>query len=118
MSLKNKVEDEIQAYHQFMHDAMVKAYAVHVKRDINGNPLEYEDMFGGEGHVLYHLFRGHAEGEGHADRILDDYLGRAKLGYPVKCKFSEEYRAFLRKERNYGVQSPPLSLRRRLLKVA
>lgn len=106
------------AAHQTMHNALVKALGVNVDRDVNGKSLSYSDKFGAEGKVMYNLFRGHEQGEGHADRILDDYLGRHRLGYPVKCKFSEDYRAFLHTERSHGTTAPALSLRARLLRVA
>lgn len=118
MSYFSKSEEETQSAHQRMHDALVQALGVYIKRDVNGKPLSYSDKFGAEGNVIHHLFRGHEHGEGHADRILDDYLGRHKLGYPVKCKFSEEYRDWLRKERSHGTTAPALSLRARLLRVA
>lgn len=114
MSLKS---EENHSYHQLQHKMLVSALPVLVERDINGQPVSYSDKFGEEGHIHYNLFRGHARGDGHADRILDHYLGCVKNGVPLKCAFSDEYANFLRTERNTGTTAPVLSLRARLQRV-
>lgn len=116
MSL-TKSEDEIHSYHQWQHTMLLNALPVQVDRDVNGQPVSYTDKFGEVKHVHYHLFRGHEHGDGHADRILDNYLECVKHGVPIKCAFSEEYATFLRKERNIGTMAPVFSLRARLLRV-
>ena len=121
--MADKAKQEQHNYHQMQHDYMLHAFPVHVERDAKGRVIAYDDVFREEVEgrpvvVNYNLFRGSKRGEGHADRILDHYLGCHKLGFQIKCSFSEEYMEFLRKERNYeDAVPPPLSLRSRLMKV-
>ena len=113
-----KTVEEINNHHQYQHKMLALALPVQVERDINGHALSYADNFGEKGNIEYHLFNGHAEGEGHADRILDHYLCCVKQGIPLTCHFSEECRSFLRNERLHGAVAPPQTLRARLLRVA
>jgi hypothetical protein len=114
--MAEKAKQEQHIHHQTHHDYMRGALPVHVARDSKGRVTGYEDLFGEEGTVNYNLYRGSSRGEGHADRILDHYLGCHKLGFPIHCSFSEEYQEFLRKESNYeDARPPPLSLRARLM---
>lgn len=119
MAAPRKTQEEEQLHHQTHHDYLRQALRVHVVRDDKDRVVSYEDVFGEEGVINYHLFRGSKRGEGHADRILDHYLGCRKMGFPITCSFSEEYLEFLRKERNYeDARPPPLSLRARLMAAA
>jgi hypothetical protein len=102
--------------YQVQHRLLLNALPVYVERDINGHPVNYSDKFGEECQLVrYNLYHGHAHGDGHADRILDHYLGCRDDS--VKCSFSEEYMEFLRKERNRGVVAPVFSVRARLMRI-
>lgn len=100
-----------------MHDCLHKALKVKVLKDRTDTPICYADVDPDQ----YNLFRGYKHGEGHADRLLDDYINRSevrKVELNDKCG-CVEYRKFLHAERMYGVDHlPHLSLRRRLLQKA
>ncbi len=101
--------------HEHLHKCFHAALKVSIKRDDAKRPVEFSDV----DPAPMGLFRGTAYGEGHADRLLDDYLCRTRLGATIKDCGCTEYRTFLRKERQYyGYKAPPLSLRGRLLKLA
>ena len=104
-------EKQAEFTHQYYHACLHNALKVHVVRDDRGDPVEFQDV---EPH-LYHLFRGAEHGEGHADRLLDDYIGRTKLGAELPPCGCAEYRRYLDNERKYGgAKAPKLSLRARL----
>lgn len=108
----NKTEFDPK-FHQDQHGAMHCALKVHIERDSAGNALSFAD----EGEFNYNLFRGSAYGEGHSDRLLDDYLNRKLLDADLKSKCScNEYTKFLRQEKLCHHNLPPLCLRLRLLK--
>jgi hypothetical protein len=114
--MNNKSETEHIAYRQQQHMLLHAALQVHVVRDGKDQPMNYLDKFGEEGVVLYNLYRGDQYGEGHADRLLDNFM--CQRGLKIKCSHCDEYRNFLRKESSLGVSAPPLSLRGRLLRQA
>ena len=64
----------------------------------------------------YNLYGQH-RGASHADRLLDDYLMRERLGVELKECSCSEYRDYLRNEEMYGVKHPHLSMRARLAKI-
>lgn len=104
-------------YHQAMHNCLHKALKVTVLKDRTDSIIAYADV----DPDLYNLYRGHGQGEGHADRLLDDYINRKevrKAELNDKCGCTE-YRNFLHTERMYGMDHlPHLSLRRRLMQNA
>lgn len=114
--MNNKSEAEHIAYRQHQHKMLHSALQVHVVQDDKKQPVSYLDKFGEEGIINYNLYRGDRYGEGHADRLLDDFM--CQRGHVIKCTQCEDYRNFLRKERSLGTTAPPLSLRERLLRVA
>ncbi len=98
---------------------MHNALKVHILRDEGGTALEFQDLEPAQ----YNLYKGYQYGEGHADRLLDDFLGRtAPLGdNPVELPVCgcADYREFLKKERKYySATAPQNSLRARLLALA
>jgi len=114
--MNNKSEAEHIAYRQHQHKLMHAALQVHVVRDDKEHPVDYLDKFGEEGVVHYNLYRGSRYGEGHADRLLDDFM--CQRGSEIKCTQCADYRNHLRKESSLGATAPPLSLRSRLLRQA
>jgi len=96
-----------------LHDALHMALPVHVARE-GGEPVAYYD----EGAFQANLYRGDQYGEGHADRLLDDFQGRVKVDKDFTCERCTAYCHFLRRERQYGEKGLPLTLRARLLATA
>ena len=111
-------EDAIYNNHVHQHKMLHVALPIKVDRDERGVHGFYDvDPY------QYNLFRGMAYGEGHADRILDDFLNRRKsMSSEEQAKFDNkfpvclEYQAFLRSQKMNGIMPPVMTLRRRLMK--
>jgi hypothetical protein len=98
-----------QTDHQFNHDHL--HFALNVKIQ-DGEYIDVEPY-------VQNLYRGSHYGEGHSDRLLDDYQCRKKLGAELKDTCNcPQYEAHLRNERMYGVVAPPLSTKARLMRNA
>lgn len=113
----NKNEDLLHERRIRNHTMMHCAYKVKVKNttDPMGHSVtQYQDEFGDTGPIRYNLFRGYQEGEGHADRLLDNYLKLERRGTELKCSRCDEYREHLLHERTMGDKPPHFSVRERL----
>lgn len=101
--------------HVYHHKCMHNALKVHVVRDESGTALEFQDVEP----CQYNLYQGYKHGEGHADRLLDDYLSRTRANVELPGCGCTDYRDFLQKERKYySATAPQYSLRARLLRSA
>ena len=99
--------------HQYHHTCLHAALKTRIQCDEESEtPMEYVDVDAAQ----YNLYRGHAMGEGHSDRLLDDYQNRLKDGADLKDCGCLRYKAFLIKEKQYGDKALPLSVRQRLYK--
>ena len=101
--------------HTYHHKCMHNALKVNILRDESGTAYEFQDVEP----YQYNIYRGYKHGEGHADRLLDDYLCRTNLKAELPACGCADYRVFLQKERKYYCATAPQnSLRARLLKSA
>tara|TARA_A100001015_G_scaffold81627_1_gene90447 strand:- start:266 stop:631 length:366 start_codon:yes stop_codon:yes gene_type:complete len=115
---KKKDEDTIFNEHVFQHQMLHNALPIKVDRDERGvHGFHDVDAY------QYNLFRGENYGEGHADRLLDDFLNRRKhLSSEEQEKFDSkfsvclEYQAYLRSQKMNGIMPPIMTVRRRLMK--
>ena len=118
MSKKQESAESIFDNHVLQHTMLQNALPIKVDRDERG-----ANAFHDVEPCQYNLFRGDAYGEGHADRILDDFLTRRKsMSSEGQEKFDRkfsvclEYQAFLRSRKMNGIMPPIMTLRRRLMK--